>query len=104
MNDILRHKTSLLTGGFVVYVATCPSDGLVNGRLLQRVKKQFPQVTDLMQLRLSVITKWEKEEGLLTAKVKAGHRFISSTERYQGSKLEELRQELQQKHPLEKLP
>ncbi|NQY08687.1 MAG: site-specific integrase [Flavobacteriales bacterium] len=70
-------------------------------RMIREAKKQFPQFISLLQIRQSVITQWEKESGVLEAMVKAGHRNVSSTERYELSKYGELRDELQKVHPLE---
>lgn len=72
-------------------------------RLLDQIRKEFPQVEDFIHLRTSVITHWEKEDGIIEAKVKAGHRYVSSTERYQTDKLDELQKQLLVFHPLEKL-
>lgn len=72
-------------------------------RLLDQIRKEFPQVEDFIHLRTSAITHWEKEDGIIEAKVKAGHRYVSSTERYQTDKLDELQKQLLVFHPLEKL-
>ncbi len=69
--------------------------------MLANLKKSHPQVMDLRQIRQSLIAKWEKEEGIMEAKVKAGHRYVSSTERYQTTKMDALKNELQMNHPME---
>lgn len=71
--------------------------------LLKDLKRNFPQVEDLRHIRGSVITNWQKNEGIMEAMVKAGHRYISSTQRYQTNKYEELQDQLKTLHPLEKL-
>jgi hypothetical protein len=40
----------------------------------------------------------------MEAMVKAGHRYVSSTQRYQTNKYEELQDQLKAKHPLENIP
>ncbi|MCC7302603.1 MAG: site-specific integrase [Bacteroidia bacterium] len=72
-------------------------------RLLRKLRWEFPQVQDLRHLRGSVITKWQDEEGLMEAMVKAGHRYVSSTERYRTTRYEELQDQLKSLHPLEKM-
>jgi integrase/recombinase XerD len=41
-----------------------------------------------------VITAWIKQHGLRKAQYMAGHRYVSSTERYNEDKLEELKKEV----------
>jgi integrase/recombinase XerD len=53
-----------------------------------------------MQIRQSVITEWLKDKNLRTVQYMAGHRYISSTERYQTSNLEDLKDALNKHHPL----
>ncbi len=52
------------------------------------------------QIRQSVITEWLKEKDLQTVQYMAGHKYVSSTERYQTSNLEDLKEALNQHHPL----
>jgi integrase/recombinase XerD len=71
--------------------------------LLKKLRKQFPQIIDLKHIRGSVISNWDKEEGIVEAMTKAGHRYISSTTRFQTGKYDELKEELKTLHPLENL-
>lgn len=71
--------------------------------MLSKLKRDFPQIENLVHIRGSVITNWQKDEGVIEAMVKAGHRFVSSTQRYQTSKYEELQEQLKNIHPLEHL-
>ncbi|MBA3706135.1 MAG: hypothetical protein H0W84_09620, partial [Bacteroidetes bacterium] len=73
----------------------------VTSDILRVLKINFPQVIDLRHIRSSVITNCEKQEGVIEAMYKAGHRYISSTTRYQTGEYEELQDELKAKHPLE---
>ena len=52
------------------------------------------------QLRQSVITEWLKEKNLRTVQYMAGHRYVSSTERYKTTNLEDLKEALNKHHPL----
>jgi integrase/recombinase XerD len=59
-----------------------------------------PKVKHAVQIRQSVITEWLKEKDLRTVQYMAGHRYVSSTERYRESSLEDLKTALAQHHPL----
>lgn len=69
--------------------------------ICRKLKIQFPQINNLQHLRASVITNWQKHDGVIEAMGKAGHRYVSSTAKYQTHKYEELQQKLRTKHPLE---
>jgi integrase/recombinase XerD len=51
-----------------------------------------PEVKNAAQIRQSVISEWLKETDLRTVQYWEGHRYVSSTERYQTGNLEELRE------------
>jgi len=52
------------------------------------------------QIRASVIVKWVKQYNLRKAQYQAGHRYVSSTEKYLQNEAEGLKQEIEQYHPL----
>ena len=64
-----------------------------------RLKKLHPDYTDLKQVRASVITHWTKQHNLRQVQQMAGHRYLSSTERYCQNNLEELTLAIEQFHP-----
>jgi integrase/recombinase XerD len=64
------------------------------------LKKINPKYKHAVQIRQSVITEWLKEKDLRTVQYMAGHRYVSSTERYQSSNLEDLKEALSKHHPL----
>jgi integrase/recombinase XerD len=64
------------------------------------LRKLNPKYKHGMQVRQSVITEWLKEKNLRTVQYMAGHRYISSTERYQTNNLEDLKDALNKHHPL----
>jgi site-specific recombinase XerD len=72
-------------------------------KLVYKLKRDFPYIEDLRHIRGSVITNWQKQEGIIEAMQKAGHRYVSSTERYQTNKYEELQELLKSIHPLESM-
>lgn len=64
------------------------------------LRKINPKYKHGMQIRQSVITEWLKEKNLRTVQYMAGHRYISSTERYKTNNLEDLKDALNKHHPL----
>ncbi|MET3982126.1 integrase/recombinase XerD [Mucilaginibacter sp. UYP25] len=64
------------------------------------LRKINPKYKHAVQIRQSVITEWLKEKDLRTVQYMAGHRYVSSTERYQSSNLEDLKEALSKHHPL----
>jgi len=64
------------------------------------LRKINPKVKNAVQIRQSVITEWLKEKDLRLVQYMAGHRYVSSTERYQTSNLEDLKEALARHHPL----
>jgi integrase/recombinase XerD len=64
------------------------------------LKRINPKYRNAVQIRQSVITEWLKEKDLRTVQYMAGHRYVSSTERYQMGNLEDLKDALNKHHPL----
>lgn len=65
------------------------------------LKKINPKYKHAVQARQSVITEWLKEKDLRTVQYMAGHRYVSSTERYKSNNLEDLKEALNKHHPLQ---
>jgi len=59
------------------------------------------RVTNLKQIRASVITLWVKEHNLRKAQVMCGHRFISSTEAYLKNDYTEMHDAIGMYHPMQ---
>lgn len=68
-------------------------------RVLQQIN---PNVKSAAQIRQSVITEWLKVKDLRTVQYMAGHKSVSTTERYQANNLEDLEEALNVHHPLER--
>jgi integrase/recombinase XerD len=68
--------------------------------LLAALKLLNPKVKDVKQIRQSVIAWWLKHEDVRIVQYKAGHRYVSTTERYQLNNLEGLQREIDEYHPL----
>jgi site-specific recombinase XerD len=67
--------------------------------IMKPLKIQFPKLKNATQIRQSLITNWVKMYGLRQAQYLAGHKFVSSTERYNEDKTEALRAEMKLFHP-----
>jgi site-specific recombinase XerD len=68
--------------------------------IIKKLKKINNKVTNIHQLRASVITNWLKQYNLRQVQVLAGHRYISSTERYLQDDLENLHEIVNNFHPI----
>ena len=68
--------------------------------IIKKLKKQHPKLDNYHQIRASVITNWLKKHNLREVQYMAGHRYISSTERYLQEDLENLQNVINQCHPI----
>lgn len=68
--------------------------------ILKKLKKTNNKVSKSNQIRASVITNWLKQYNLRQAQYLAGHRYISSTERYLQDDLESLHEIVNNFHPI----
>ena len=68
--------------------------------LFRALKKVEPQISSANQIRQSTITYWLKNHNLRQAQYMAGHKYVSSTERYQQNNIEDLQKEVNKYHPL----
>ena len=96
-NSINQEKTQTQ-----LFISMHGSDIIKNSflHLIYSLRKLNPKLTNAQQIRQSVITNWLKTKDLRTAQYMAGHRYVSSTERYQVNNLEDLQQQLELYHPL----
>ncbi len=69
-------------------------------KLLQRLKKQEPQLLSAHQIRASVITYWLKQYNLREVQYMAGHRKIHTTESYLQNDTEGLKLDIDRFHPM----
>ena len=65
-----------------------------------QLRQLNPKVINAKQIRSSVITEWLRKNNLRQVQYMAGHKYVSSTERYQCNNLDDLKNELQQHHPM----
>lgn len=68
--------------------------------MFDQLKKLNPKVINAGQIRSSVITAWLKKDNLRQVQYMAGHKYVSSTERYQLDGIEDLQNELLHHHPM----
>jgi site-specific recombinase XerD len=67
--------------------------------LTKEIKEQHPKFINFKQVRTSVITHWLKNENLRQVQYKAGHRYVSSTEKYLVNQTEDLQKDIDEFHP-----
>ena len=80
-----------------------PTNGMFSTILYpitNKLKAYNQKVQHLKQIRASVITHWLKQHDLRTVQYMAGHRYISSTERYLQDDLESLHDIVNNFHPI----
>jgi integrase/recombinase XerD len=68
--------------------------------LFVSIKKKSPNISSAKQIRTTVITHWLKTRNLREVQYMAGHKYVSSTERYQENDLENLQKNVEKYHPL----
>lgn len=71
--------------------------------LFRKLQKQHPDIRDARQIRQSVIIHWLGRHNLRQVQYMAGHRYVSSTERYRRNNIEDLQKEVTRYHPLDRL-
>lgn len=68
--------------------------------LTREIKEQNTRFINFKQVRASVITHWLSQYNLREVQQMAGHRYISSTERYLSNQIEDLKTDIEKFHPL----
>jgi integrase/recombinase XerD len=68
--------------------------------MIVQLRRLNPKVINANQLRNSVITFWLQRYNLRQVQYMAGHKYVSSTERYQRLNKDDLQSELQKHHPM----
>jgi len=68
--------------------------------LFKAIRKTNPGIVNAKQIRQSVIIWWLKNHNLRQVQYMAGHKYVSSTERYQANNLDNLKNRLDHYHPL----
>jgi site-specific recombinase XerD len=68
--------------------------------MIGQLQQLNPKVTSANQIRSSVITAWLQQHHLRQVQYMAGHRYVSSTQRYQVLNADDWQNELQRHHPM----
>lgn len=68
--------------------------------MIVQLQRLNPKVINANQIRNSVITFWLQRYNLRQVQYMAGHKYVSSTERYQRLNKDDLQSELQKHHPM----
>jgi integrase/recombinase XerD len=79
------------------------SERNINNRIqymFNQLRALNAKVINAKQIRSSVITEWLRKNNLRQVQYMAGHKYVSSTQRYQLNNLDDLKNELQQHHPM----
>jgi site-specific recombinase XerD len=79
------------------------SDHNIHNRLqwmFHQLRELNPKVVNANQIRMSVVTNWLKKHSLRETQYLSGHKYVSSTARYQTTNLDDLQQALKDHHPL----
>jgi len=66
--------------------------------MMRRLKHE--QVKHASQIRASTIAEWTRTHDVRVVQYMAGHKYVSTTEKYQVSHLEDLKEQLKKFHPL----
>lgn len=69
--------------------------------MFRGIRKEHPNIRNPKQIRASVITYWLKNHNLRQVQYMAGHKYVSSTERYKLNNLDTLKSKLEMHHPLQ---
>ena len=68
--------------------------------MLAHLRKINSRIKNFEQIRASVITAWLKQYDLRKVQYLAGHKYVSSTERYKENNIDELQDDITKFHPL----
>ncbi|MBG6130725.1 MULTISPECIES: tyrosine-type recombinase/integrase [unclassified Aquimarina] len=73
---------------------------IIMDAVIKKIRKYNQKVKNAKQIRASVITNWLQQHNLRKVQYMAGHRYISSTERYLTDDLENLHEIVNNFHPI----
>lgn len=85
-----------------LFISINGSENIKNSLLhmFKVIQKLNPEILHPKQIRASVITCWLKNYNLRQVQYMAGHKYVSSTERYKLNNLDSLQSKLEKLHPL----
>ena len=68
--------------------------------IVTKLKKQYPVILNPRHIRSSVIQNWLKRHHIRKVQYMAGHRRVSSTERYRKEDINDLANQISRYHPI----
>ncbi len=97
-----RKETEAPGGTNQLFIGVAGSAGInsVMKSVIEQLRKQQPKLKKTEQIRASVITHWLKQYNLRKAQYMAGHRYVSSTEKFKINDLEGLTEDVKKFHPI----
>lgn len=98
-NELIR-QTEKYTDDLFISLGSKPDLQNVLSKLSKKLKKQDQKFTGFNQIRASRITYWIQTENLREAQYRAGHKYLSSTEKYKVHDIESLALAIEKFHPL----
>ncbi|MBL7888010.1 MAG: tyrosine-type recombinase/integrase [Bacteroidia bacterium] len=99
-NNIQTQQPALSADRLFIGVAGSSEIYSIMKSIVAQLKKQEPKLKNVKQIRASVITLWLKQYNLRKVQYMAGHRYVSSTEKFKINDLEGLQEELNKYHPI----
>jgi site-specific recombinase XerD len=88
---------------FIEQIKAAVSERNIDNRIkymFNQLRKLNAKVINAKQIRNSVITHWLGHNNLRQVQYMAGHKYVSSTQRYQVNNLDDLQNELKEHHPM----
>jgi integrase/recombinase XerD len=61
---------------------------------------EHPKIKQASQIRASTIAEWTRKNDVRVVQYMSGHKYVSTTERYQATHMEDLQEQLRKYHPL----
>jgi len=68
-------------------------------KLMQKLKVLHPEISSIKQIRASVITHWLRIYNLRQTQYFAGHKYVSSTEKFRKNDMQSLMEDIEKYHP-----
>lgn len=96
--EVLQKKINCFTDALFPHNTSRFS--IITNDITGKLKSLNLKVTNLKQIRFSVISLWVKKYDLRKTQIMAGHRYISSTENYLKTDLDSLQKATEMYHPL----
>lgn len=103
--DLLKYQAnqgieSLILPASVISKKSVAGNLNIWKNLKKEIKEEHPKFIRLRQIRTSVITHWLGQYNLREVQYMAGHRCVSTTERYLMNQTDDLLKDIDQFHPL----